>query len=85
MPKVSKFSYHRATLWVIIIALSLVLSSCGRSSELDPKLIEKSKQLPLLNYNILSSEKTHPHPNKNGRYTEAIMCYHDVRDCLIES
>ena len=85
MDKTSYFLNPKAVLLIIIITLSVSLSSCGRSSELDPKVIERSKQLPLLEYNILSSEKTHPHPNKFGRYNEAIMSYPNVRDCLIES
>ena len=86
MDKTSYFLNPKAVLLIIIITLSVSLSSCGRSSELDPKVIERSKQLPLLEYNILSSEKTHPHPNTpGGRYNEAIMSYPDVRDCLIES
>ena len=54
---------HRTVLFIVIIAGTVILSSCGRSSELDPKVIERSKQIPILKYGALSSEKTHPHPN----------------------
>lgn len=77
---------HRTVLFIVIIAGTVILSSCGRSSELDPKVIERSKQIPILKYGALSSEKTHPHPNNSGgRYTEAIVSYPDVRDCLVGS
>jgi len=86
MDKISCFLKPKAVLLIIIIALSTSLSSCGRSSELDPKLIERSKQLPLLEYNILSSEKTHPHSYKrNEKYDATKVKYSHVRDCLIES